>query len=117
MRRLLRSLALLLATLAAAQPEPPAQLQPTLADVRYGQFDRNVLDVYKADTEGPAPVLIYFHGGGWMAGDKKPVNAAPFVRNGITVVAANYRFTTGHADAAPYPAPMEDGARVVQFVR
>lgn len=107
--------ALLLApSIARAQSGQP---EPTLADVRYGPHDRNVLDVYQAQTREPAPVLIYFHGGGWLAGDKKPVNAAPFVRSGITVVAANYRFTKGHADAAPYPAPMEDGARVVQFVR
>jgi len=36
---------------------------------------------------------------------------------GISVVAANYRFTTGTPDAAPFPAPMLDSARVVQFVR
>ena len=107
-------LALLVGSTAFAQP---AQLEPSLADVRYGPYDRNVLDVYQAQTEKPAPVLIYFHGGGWVGGDKKPANAAPFVRNGITVIAANYRFTTGHPDAAPYPAPMQDGARVVQFVR
>jgi acetyl esterase/lipase len=102
---------------AAAGQTRPAALEPTLEDVRYGEHDRNLLDVYRADTDKPAPVLIYFHGGGWVGGDKKPVNALPFVRNGVTVVSANYRFTQGHEDAAPYPAPMEDGARVVQFVR
>ncbi len=114
-----RSLVVLLGLLFCPIPSfaQPAPLQPTLPDVRYGKYDRNVLDVYQAQTEQPAPVLIYFHGGGWVGGDKKPVNAAPFVRSGITVVAANYRFTQGHADAAPYPAPLEDGARVVQFVR
>jgi acetyl esterase/lipase len=122
MRLPFHSAILLLAILAgfqgrAAAQQQPAPLEPTHADVRYGRFDRNVLDVYQADTREPAPVLIYFHGGGWVGGDKKPVQALPFVRNGVTVIAANYRFTTGHEDAAPYPAPMEDGARVVQFVR
>ena len=102
---------------AAQQAQRAQQPAPTLADVRYGPYDRNVLDVYQAETDKPAPVLIYFHGGGWVGGDKRPFNAVPFVRSGITVVAANYRFTRGHEDAAPYPAPMQDGARVVQFVR
>jgi acetyl esterase/lipase len=62
-------------------------------------------------------VLIYFHGGGWTGGDKKSFNPAPVLRAGISLVAANYRFTIGTPDAAPYPAPMLDSARVVQFVR
>lgn len=107
-------LSLTLATTARAQPAEP---KPTAADVRYGPFDRNVLDVYQADTAKPAPVLIYFHGGGWLGGDKKPVFTEPFLKAGITVVAANYRFTAGTPDAAPYPAPMLDSARAVQFVR
>lgn len=115
-----RRLAFLLCVLLAWQSDAraqAAQAEPTLADVRYGPFDRNILDVYQADTAKPAPVLIYFHGGGWLGGDKKPVFTEPLLKSGITVVAANYRFTAGTRDAAPYPAPMEDGSRVVQFVR
>jgi acetyl esterase len=95
-----------------------AQTEPTQADVRYGPYDRNVLDVYQAQTEAPAPVVINFHGGGWVGGDKRAgLNVAPLLRSGVTVVSANYRFTTGTKDAAPYPAPMLDCARAVQFVR
>jgi acetyl esterase/lipase len=105
-------------TPTAAQTAPKAAAKtPTLKDVRYGPYDRDVLDVYQAKSETPTPVLINFHGGGWIGGDKKSVNAEPLVRAGVTVVSANYRFTTGTKDAAPYPAPMLDGARVVQFVR
>lgn len=90
---------------------------PTHADVRYGKYHRNVLDVYVAQADKPTPALIYFHGGGWMAGDKRSVRPTPFVANGITVVAANYRYTIGSPDAAPYPAQLDDARRVVQFVR
>lgn len=93
---------------------------PTHSDVRYGKFHRNVLDVYLPADPDPAamvPVVIYLHGGGWMIGDKSWVNATPFLDQGIAVVSANYRFTVGSPDAAPYPAPMNDAARVVQFVR
>jgi acetyl esterase len=102
------------------QPTLSAQdfkYEPTLADVRYGKYDRDVLDVFQVRTAKPAPVLIVFHGGGWLGGDKKGFNPDPFLKMGIAVVTANYRFTTGTRDAAPYPAPMLDSARAVQFVR
>ena len=100
-------------------PKPAAASpQPTAADVRYGRYDRNVLDFYKAGTVGPAPVLIYFHGGGWIRGDKRSaLTVAPVLKSSISLVSVNYRFTEGTPDAAPYPAPMEDSARAVQFVR
>jgi len=91
--------------------------EPTLADVRYGKYDRDVLDVFEVKTAKPAPVVIYFHGGGWLGGDKKSIDPAPYLQMGIAVVTANYRFTQGTPDAAPFPAPMLDSARVVQFVR
>jgi acetyl esterase/lipase len=94
-----------------------SKYEPTRADVRYGKYDRDVLDVFQVKTAKPAPVLIYFHGGGWLGGEKKSFNPEPVLRRGIALVAANYRFTTGTRDAAPYPAPMLDCARVVQFVR
>lgn len=105
-----------LLALGALAADPP-NYTPTLPDVRYGKYDRDVLDFFRAETTKPAPVLIYFHGGGWVGGDKKSFNPAPLLKAGISVVAANYRFTTGTPDAAPYPAPMLDSARVVQFVR
>lgn len=93
------------------------QVGPTEADVRYGPYDRNVLDFYRADTANPAPVLVFFHGGGWVVGDKSQVNPRGYLNSGIAFVSANYRYTTGTPDAGPYPAPMDDGARMVQFIR
>ncbi len=106
-----------LLALSSALRAQNIKYEPTLADVRYGKYDRDVLDVFQVKTAHPAPVLIYFHGGGWLGGDKKSCNADPFLKRGIALVAANYRFTTGTPDAAPFPAPMLDSARVVQFVR
>lgn len=91
--------------------------EPTHADVRYGKYDRDVLDVFQVKTAKPAPVLIYFHGGGWLGGDKKSLDPSPYLKLGIAVVTADYRFTTGTRDAAPFPAPMLDSARALQFVR
>jgi len=102
---------------AATAAKKRKRVKPTHAELRYGTFFRNSLDVYLAKSDSPTPVIIHFHGGGWLAGDKAGVNAKPFLDQGISVVSANYRFTKGSPDAAPYPAPMLDSVRVVQFVR
>jgi acetyl esterase/lipase len=100
---------------------PP--MPPTYADVAYGDHPREVIDFYKAETTGPAPLVVYIHGGGWVNGDKWGI-AAKLIEGlrdkGISVAAINYRFTT-QADAAnvkpPVKWPLEDAARAIQFLR
>ena len=100
-----------------------AKERPSEKDVRYGPYLRNVLDFYKADSEPPTPVLICFHGGGFVAGDKSSYAKNDLIRQcleaGISVVSANYRFIRPKdgEPGYPYPAPMLDGARAIQFVR
>jgi len=96
-----------------------AERVPDLRDVPYGPYSRNLLDVYLADSQTPTPILIFFHGGGFVAGDKGSVKEdllSQCLQAGITVVSSNYRFILG-PESAPFPAPMMDGARAVQFVR
>ena len=113
-------IAFLCAPDAAAQRP---QLTPSVADVAYGDHPRQILDVYLAESDTPAPVLIYFHGGGFVKGDKVRLArdrlAQRCLAAGISVVSANYRFIVDRPGEPgfPYPAPMHDAARVVQFVR
>lgn len=109
MRRRFLLIVLTLLLAAAAR-----SAEPTL-DVRYGPHERNVLDFFRTEAKGPAPVLIFFHGGGFRGGDKRSFReqAGQYLQAGISVVSANYRLS----QQAVYPAPMLDGARVVQFVR
>lgn len=92
--------------------------EPTHANVPYGSHERNVLDFWQAESESPTPVVICFHGGGFVGGDKSNFagTGAGYVAEGISMVSANYRLAKG-PNAAPFPAAMLDGARVVQFVR
>ena len=96
---------------------------PTASDVPYGTHARNVLDFYQAESTAPTPVLVYFHGGGFVKGDKGKCASSSILRkclaSGISVVGANYRFVVDRPGepGAPFPAPMLDGARVIQFVR
>jgi acetyl esterase/lipase len=102
-----------LAQQPARKADKPA---PDVANAKYGPHERNVIDLWKAKTEEPAPLVIYIHGGGFRAGDKSTLDADLLARcreAGVSVAAINYRFS----QHAPYPAPMLDGARAVQFLR
>ena len=102
-----------LAQQPAKQAEKPA---PDVANAKYGPHERNVIDLWQAKSEGPTPLIIYIHGGGFRAGDKSSLDGDLLARcreAGISVAAINYRFS----QHAPYPAPMLDGARAVQFLR
>lgn len=88
---------------------------PTMANVSYGPDASNVLDFWQAEGDGPRPLLVYIHGGGWIGGDKKQAEAKfrPFLDKGISYAAINYRLT----GKAPLPAPVHDAARAIQFIR
>jgi acetyl esterase/lipase len=87
---------------------------PTHADVAYGTHERNKLDFWQAKGEGPHPVHIFIHGGGWVVGDKSGARGIQkWLDNGISVAAVNYRLT----GTDPLPAPVHDAARAIQFLR
>lgn len=105
------------AAVPAARP-PVRRRPPTAAEVRYGEFERNVLDFWKADTKEPAPLLFYIHGGGWRGGSKDSFDPKAYLDAGVSVVAINYRYVTQAADVKPpVKAPLHDAARALQFVR
>lgn len=37
----------------------------------YGAAPRQSLDLYRPHAEGPSPLILFIHGGGWSAGSKK----------------------------------------------
>jgi acetyl esterase/lipase len=110
-----RAAALLLFFCAGAAAGAPIRT-PTRADAAYGPDPRHRFDFWKADAPGPTPVVVHFPGGAFRRGDKNaitPQQVEAFLARGISVASANYRLTT----TSPYPAPMRDGARMVQFLR
>ncbi len=63
--------------------------------------------IYTPDGRGPFPVLVYFHGGGWVVGSIETVDAScRSLANlaGCIVVSADYRLAPEHK----FPAAVDD---------
>ena len=109
----------LVTSTAAAQQGPPSQqsrMKPTVADFAYGDHERHVLDLYRAESSSPTPLVLYIHGGGFTGGDKGTVNQETLkqlVNAGISVAAINYRL----AGQVPLPAAHADAQRALQALR
>lgn len=81
----------------------------TVRDVPYRAtgLRAHQLDVYKpTDREGPLPVVLYVHGGGFRLMSKAThwMMAVGFARRGYLVFNVDYRL----ASEAPFPAALED---------
>lgn len=89
---------------------------PSFANVKYGEHERHVFDLWLADTPSPAPLAIYIHGGGFRSGSKEKLKAndlSQLLESGISVASINYRYAT----TVPLPAAHHDARRALQFIR
>ena len=86
-------------------------------DSSYGPLARNKLDVW-VPAEAPAtplPVIIFFYGGGWVAGDRGDYGFAgrAFAARGFVTIVADYRLVP----EVRFPAFLQDGALAVKWAR
>jgi acetyl esterase len=123
--------------IAAAEGPPREELSPTELRESYGALntvesrpemasvtDRVVpgpagdipVRVYVPTAEpGPRPVLVYFHGGGWVIGSVDTHDGtvrAVAEGSGVTVVSVDYRLAPEH----PFPAAIDDCLAAVRWV-
>ncbi|MFI6922609.1 alpha/beta hydrolase [Nonomuraea spiralis] len=89
---------------------------PKLPFVRDELAGEVPIRIYRADPgDGLLPVVVYFHGGGWVFGSVKRNDAVGrdlAVRTGAVVVSADYRLAPEH----PFPAAADDAWTVVRDV-
>jgi len=79
------------------------------------------LDVWVPAGEGPAPLVIWVHGGAFMMGDRRflPETLRPgqvfdaLLDAGLAVATIDYR----HALEAPFPAQLHDAKAAVRYLR
>lgn len=91
-------------------------------NISYGNDTRNQLDIILPSDQTPKGVLIFFHGGAFVAGDKSDVFDQLFLptinellANNIAVVSANYTFISSTNSQGVISA-LEDGSEVISFV-
>lgn len=88
------------------------------SDVEYAVVDGESLklDVSVPDGEGPFPVAILVHGGGWGSGDKSQVHVPPtqpLTDAKITWFSIDYRLAPAHR----WPACIDDVRRAIRWVK
>ena len=108
-----------LASAAHAQQAPPKLPEGTKVyrNLEYvqGGHERQKLDLYLPEkADGPLPVIVWVHGGAWLAGSKDGGGPAlPFVGKGYAVAAINYRLS----QHATFPAQIEDCKAAIRWLR
>ncbi|MEW6251890.1 MAG: alpha/beta hydrolase fold domain-containing protein [Planctomycetota bacterium] len=99
-------IALLWTSLALAQPTEP--------NLPYGPHARQKLDLYLPAGAGPFPLVVWIHGGAWLAGDKYPCGKAGILLDaGFAVASVNYRLSQD----ATFPAQIHDCKGAIRWLR
>jgi acetyl esterase/lipase len=95
------------------------------ADVTYSTipgFRPMVIDIYMPPKKGgPKPLILYIHGGGWVAGHTRhsgalsnfPEVLAELASEGFVVASLEYRLS----GEAPFPAQLQDARAAVRFLK
>jgi acetyl esterase/lipase len=101
---------------ASSAMRPPGPMVGEMIDGTLPGADGPVeYRLYRPATLGPHPIVVYFHGGGWVFGSHvsdDPLCRDMCVRADVIMVSVNYR----HAPEARFPAAADDGFAALQWV-
>jgi acetyl esterase/lipase len=121
----------------ASDPAPASRPAPTLAssgpipspipyedlgrayqDISYATISpAQTLDLAIPRGSGPFPLIVFVHGGAFVAGDKSTPVFAPYLpvvmEGGFAVASVNYRL----APEATFPAPIQDLKAAIRWLR
>jgi acetyl esterase/lipase len=90
------------------------QVMPDVTYLTASGFEAK-LDVYRRrDVQTPQPTLVFYHGGGWVAGSKDAATMSfmPWIEMGWNVVNVGYRLLR----VAGAPAAVEDALCALRFI-
>jgi acetyl esterase/lipase len=88
----------------------------TLLDERYGEEPDMLLDLYRpGGAEGPLPLVLWVHGGGWVGGSKEEIGGycKLLAGAGLAVAAPRYSLAPEHR----YPTPARQAMAALAFLR
>ena len=109
---------LYLAARFVSNPEPPElkSVQPLAIPAPHGSIPARVYTPLKLrETEGLAPCLVFFHGGGWVIGnlDSHDVACRKLADEGqLIVIAVDYRLAPEHK----FPAAVDDAIAATKWI-
>lgn len=89
-------------------------------DVPYGPDPAEKADLYLLNNGGNRPVILFIHGGAWVAGDKSgyaEYYAKKYAFAGFNVVAINYRLADKSDPETQWPAQLQDVQLAVRWLR
>ena len=102
---------------ASGAAMPPGPEVGEIADGTLPGADGSMLEyrLYRPATEGPHPMVAYYHGGGWVLGSATsddPLCRYLCVNSNSIIVSVNYR----HAPEARFPAAVDDGLAAANWI-
>lgn len=94
-----------------APKDPPGG--PPVRSVVFGEGQRHKLDVYPTKAAAPAPVIVFFYGGGWSSGRRQDYAwaARAFAAHGFMTIVPDYRLVP----EAHFPDFVEDSAAAIAW--
>lgn len=113
---LLLSTGLIARPLCGQEKKSTGKPQPDVAEFKYGPHSRHVLDLWKAKSDRPTPLVVFMHGGGFHGGHKlhfEPELLDNCLKAGLSMASVNYRLSP----EVRFPAHYMDCARAVQALR
>lgn len=95
-----------------------SQVRRKWLDIAYADTSpAQKLDLYLPEEgDGPFPVIVHIHGGGFAIGDKRDVHLLPLLRGlekGYAVASVNYRLS----GEAIFPAGLQDVKAAIRWLR
>lgn len=112
---------ILLVVLGSCGPDPGKGTPDyTIQYDNIAGVDANLLslDIYNEGITGPAPVVIWVHGGGWAIGDKAfgtEYKESLCKTNNYILVSINYRLTSS-GNGVQHPIHVQDVAKAIAWV-
>jgi acetyl esterase len=102
-------------TSTLAPPDPPIEVASVADRIIPGPAGSLAVRVYHPVPDEPRPLLIFFHGGGWVLGDldaADPTARRLAVELDAVVASVDYRLAPEH----PYPAGPEDAIAATRWL-